>query len=274
MTDLVVVGSGFFGLTIAERAATELGLSRPRPRAPAPPRRQRLQRDRPRDRDRGPPLRRAPVPHLERAGLGVRQPVHRLHRLPAPGLRPSTRARSTRCRSTSARSASSSAGRCTPGRGARPGRRAGQPSSTPTTRGQPRGEGDLADRPPALRGVHPRLHRQAVADRPQGAARRRSSPGCRSATPSTTATSTTPTRACRSTATPRGSSGWPTTRRSRSSSTPTSSTRKDDLRRPGPGRLHRPGRPVLRLLRGPAGLAHARLRARGAPDAATSRARR
>lgn len=31
-----------------------------------------------------------------------------------------------------------------------------------------------------------------------------SSPGCRSATPSTTATSTTPTRACRPTATPRG----------------------------------------------------------------------
>ena len=33
--------------------------------------------------------------------------------------------------------------------------------------------------------------------------RRRSSPGCRCATPSTTATSTTPTRGCRSTATPR-----------------------------------------------------------------------
>ena len=62
--------------------------------------------------------------------------------------------------------------------------------------GEPRGEGDLADRPAALRGVHPRLHRQAVADRPEGAAARRSSAGCRSATPSTTATSTTPTRAC------------------------------------------------------------------------------
>ncbi len=30
---------------------------------------------------------------------------------------------------------------------------------------QPRGEGDLADRPAALRGVHQGLHRQAVADR-------------------------------------------------------------------------------------------------------------
>ena len=36
---------------------------------------------------------------------------------------------------------------------------------------EPRGEGDLADRTPALRGVHPRLHGQAVADRPEGTAR-------------------------------------------------------------------------------------------------------
>ena len=32
--------------------------------------------------------------------------------------------------------------------------------------GEPRGEGDLPHRPPALRGVRARLHRQAVADRP------------------------------------------------------------------------------------------------------------
>ena len=37
--------------------------------------------------------------------------------------------------------------------------------------GQPRGEGDQPDRPPPVRGVHPRLHRQAVADRPAGARR-------------------------------------------------------------------------------------------------------
>ena len=61
---------------------------------------------------------------------------------------------------------------------------------------QPRGEGDQPDRPAALRGVHQGLHRQAVADRPHGAERRTSSPGSRFATPSTTATSTTPTRAC------------------------------------------------------------------------------
>ena len=42
-----------------------------------------------------------------------------------------------------------------------------------------------------------------------------SSPDCRSATPTTTGTSTTPTRDCPSTATPPGSSGWPTIRASR-----------------------------------------------------------
>ena len=41
-----------------------------------------------------------------------------------------------------------------------------------------------------------------------------------------------------------------------------------------PGRLHRPGRPLLRLRRGRPGLAHPRLRAGGARRPATSRARR
>ena len=36
---------------------------------------------------------------------------------------------------------------------------------------EPRGEGDLADRAAAVRGVHPGLHRQAVADRSDRAAR-------------------------------------------------------------------------------------------------------
>ena len=42
---------------------------------------------RPRDRHRGARVRRAPLPHLQREGVGVRQPVHDVHRLPAPGLR-------------------------------------------------------------------------------------------------------------------------------------------------------------------------------------------
>ena len=62
------------------------GPARARRRAPPPHRRERLQRARAADRDRDPPLRRAPVPHLERPRLGVRQPVHGLHRLPAPGV--------------------------------------------------------------------------------------------------------------------------------------------------------------------------------------------
>ena len=37
-------------------------------------------------------------------------------------------------------------------------------------RAEPRGEGHLADRPAAVRGVRQGLHRQAVADRPQGTA--------------------------------------------------------------------------------------------------------
>ena len=59
---------------------------------------------------------------------------------------------------------------------------------------------------------------------PGEAVRRHHHAGCRCATPTTTATSTTPTRVCRSTATPRGSSGWPITRTSRCGCPPTSST--------------------------------------------------
>ena len=84
--DLVVVGSGFFGLTIAERCANELGSrcwcwSAATTSAATPTARTS------RDRHRGAHVRRAPLPHLQRAGLGVRQPLHVVHRLPAPGVR-------------------------------------------------------------------------------------------------------------------------------------------------------------------------------------------
>ena len=52
---------------------------------------------------------------------------------------------------------------------------------------------------------------------------------------------------------------------------------RDELRAAnpdGPGRLHRPAGPLLRLRRGPAGLAHTGFRARGARRPATSRAHR
>ena len=110
-----------------------------------------------------------------------------------------------------------------PGRGPRADRRAGR-RDRHRRRAEPRGEGHLADRPPAVRGVRQALHRQAVADRPQGACLPPTSPGCRCATPSTTATSTTPTRVCPSTATPRGWRTWPPTTASRCGWTPTGST--------------------------------------------------
>ena len=80
---------------------------------------------------------------------------------------------------------------------------------------EPRGEGHRPDRAAAVRGVHPRLHGEAVADRPEGPPRRGHQPPARCATTTTTATSTTRGRACRPTATPRGSSGWRITRTSR-----------------------------------------------------------
>ena len=122
--DLLVVGSGLFGLTVAERAATEFARRRRGVRAPPAPRRQRLVDGRRADRDRGARVRLAPVPHVQPAGLGLRPAVHRLHRLPAHGLDPARAAAPTRCRSTSARCAHSSTGRSPrtrPGPGRRPG---------------------------------------------------------------------------------------------------------------------------------------------------------
>ena len=138
-------------------------------RAPLPPRRQRLQRGRAGDRHRGAQVRRAPVPHLQQAGLGLRQPVHDLHELPAPGLREVPGAGllvpdEPRAHQPVLRQGPHAR------RGARADRPAGQ-RDRHRGRDQPRGEGDQPDRPPALRGVRQGLHRQAVADRPHRAER-------------------------------------------------------------------------------------------------------
>ncbi len=99
--------------------------------------------------------------------------------------------------------------------------------------------------------------------------RPRSSAACPCATPTTTATSTTRTRVCPSRATPRGSSAWP---RPEHRGPPRDRLLRRDPggqpgigRREGPRRLHGRHRPLLRLLGGRAVVAHARLRARGAP---------
>ena len=208
--DLVIVGSGFFGLTVAERCARDLGLRVLILERRAAHRRERLQRAGTRDRDRDPPVRRAPVPHLERQGVGVRQPVHRLHRLPAPGVlglqgpglpaadQPGHDVRVLRHRAV-------------PGRGARAGRRAVRRGAA-RPRGQPGAEGHLADRPAAVRGVLSAATRSSSGRPTRPTCPRRSSRGCRCGTRSTTATSATRSRACRSTGTPPGWSAWPTTR--------------------------------------------------------------
>lgn len=65
-----------------------------RHRGETPPhRRKRLLRDRRRHRHRSAPLRRTPLPHLKPTRMGIRQPIHRIYRLPAPSLDHSRRSR-------------------------------------------------------------------------------------------------------------------------------------------------------------------------------------
>ncbi len=81
--DLLVVGSGFFGLTIAERAANagrKVTVIDRRPHIGG----NAYSEPRVADRYRGAPLRRAPLPHVEPDGVGVRQPLHVVHELRAP----------------------------------------------------------------------------------------------------------------------------------------------------------------------------------------------
>ena len=126
-------------------------------------------------------------------------------------------------------------------------------------RDQPRGEGDQPDRPPALRGVHQGLHRQAVADRPHRAERghHHPPPGALHLRERLVQ------RHLRGPADRRlhrlaDQDGRPPQHRG--------APRHRLLRRPGrvqgqgADRLHRPGRRVLRQLRGPPVLAHRRPR--------------
>ena len=114
---------------------------------------------------------------------------------------------------------------------------------------EPRGEGDLADRAAAVRGVRQGLHGQAVADRPHRARRvdHHPAPGALHVRQPVLQ------RHLRGPARRRlhgvAARRWPTTRTSRcgwTSTTSTCATRS----RPAPRRLHRPARPLLRLLRG------------------------
>ena len=85
--DLVIVGAGLFGLTVAQQAVEHTGA--------------RVHIIDIRDHIGGnaysymdeetgagdPQVRRAPVPHLQQARLGLREPFHELHELRAPRVR-------------------------------------------------------------------------------------------------------------------------------------------------------------------------------------------
>ncbi len=167
--DLLIVGSGFFGLTIAERAASVRSQGH-RDRSPSPHRRQRIQRGR---AETGIEVHRYGAHLFHTSNPTVWEYVNRfttftnyVHRVytnhrgvvfPAadqprndqPVLPGGVLARRGEGAHPRAR-----------GRVRRQGSR------------EPRGEGHRADRSPAVRGVHPRLHRQAVADRSEGPSRR------------------------------------------------------------------------------------------------------
>ena len=138
---------------------------------------------------------------------------------------------------------------------------------------QPRGEGDLADRAPALRGVRQGLHGQAVADRPARARRGDHHPPA--------VRYTFDNRYFNDTYEGLPVDGY-TAWLEKMADHPNIEVRLDvdyfDVRDADPGghadRLHRPAGPLLRLRRGRAGLAHAGLRDGGRCRPATSRAPR
>ena len=141
--------------------------------------------------------------------------------------------------------------------------------------GQPRAEGDLADRPPAVRGVRPRLHRQAVADRPDRPAAGDHQPAARPLHLRQRVTSPTVTRDCRLD----GYTAWLETH----GRPPEHRGAAGDGLRDSCATRRSATSPVVytgaagRVLRArcrPTGVAHPRLRDRGARRPATSRARR
>ena len=133
--DLAVVGSGFFGLTVAERCATELGL-----RVLVIDRRPHIGGNAysEAEPETGIEIHKYGAHLFHTSNERVWEYVNRftaVHRLPAPRLHDATTARCTRCRSTSARSASSSARPMSPTRRARssPSRRRRSRAARPAT---------------------------------------------------------------------------------------------------------------------------------------------
>ncbi len=270
--DLVIVGSGFFGLTIAERCANELGL-----KVLVLERRHHLGGNAysEADPETGIEVHQYGAHLFHTSNKKVWDYVNRFtaftgyqHRVYTSHQRPGVPdADQPRHDQPVLRR------RLQPGRGAGADQGAGRRARRQGA-GELRGEGRLADRPPALRGVHRALHRQAVADRPRAAVGRHHQP----AAGALHLRQPLLQRHLRGPARRRlhrvAGARWPTTRTSRCGSRPTSSTCADEYKGAVPDRLHRAGRRVLRQLRGRAVLAHPGLRARGRSTPATSRAPR
>ncbi len=141
-----------------------------RDRPPPPHRRQRLQRGRAHDGHRGAPLRCAPLPHVQCDRVGVRQPLHGLHELRAPRLHEPSRRRlpaADQPRHDQPVLPGGLFARRGPCAHSRAGGRV-----RPEAGAEPRRTRHRAHRPPLVRGVHPRLHGEAVADRADRAAGR------------------------------------------------------------------------------------------------------
>ncbi len=207
--DLIVAGAGFYGLTIAERAANDLGrkvcvLER-RPHIGG----NSYSETGPRDGDRISPAT-APTSSTATAGkfgtTSTTSPsspatatasitVHQGKVFPMPiGL-------ATICSLLRAVHVAH--------RGPPAHRVAGQRRGAPEP-DEPRRKGDLADRPAALRGLHPGLHQEAVADRPEGTARQHHHPPARPVHLRGRLLLRPATKGSRSTATPPSSSGCST----------------------------------------------------------------
>ena len=167
LPDLVVVGSGFFGLTIAERCASDLGL-----KVLVLERRHHLGGNAYSEKEptTGIEVHKYGAHLFHTSNEKVWEYVSRFTTftaLPAPGLREVPGAGllvpdEPRADQPVLRQGAH------PRRGARADRQAGQ-RVRHRHRAEPRGEGDQPDRAAALRGVREGVHRQAVADRPQGA---------------------------------------------------------------------------------------------------------
>ena len=256
--DLFVVGSGFFRRR-SPNGRPPARQARPGARTPVPHRRQRLLEPEPQTGIEIHPLRRAPLPPPAPAS-GTTCGSSPVHRLSAPGVRHAT-ARPTSSRWAWAGLPVLRAVLQPPEARALI---AEQAAEIDTADAQNLGKAISPDRPPALQ-AFVRDYTANSGRPPQGTARVGDHPASRCATPSTTATSATPTRACRPTATPPGLRTLAADGRIEVSWTPTGSTSRRTAAPAGApvvytGPLDR----LLRLRRRPVGLAHPGFRCRGA----------